>query len=722
MSYKLQAMSYELRLIVVYVAALLLASCSDDDDTTASGVTETYKVLMIVPETQRQICDRTTAWALSNIEKAQQGLQRKVKLELTWKNEYDADLADYVRTACDDPSIAAIIGPTESGYAKTVAQICNSYSKKKTLILPIATSTELQRIFAGSETVWNMAQSDITQCEILLTQAKLSGVSRVQLIASNDDGDEYGYGKSFRDWFAYQATELGLTVDGVTTYGNESELAAAVKAQADVKDTYDKAIIFAPSKESDAVCFDTAIGEMKAANEKSTFEFPLLLCSDMMSTASLADKLKNMQYEGIAPTANPETGFVSAYKAKFGEEPVNGEAHIYDALLLTAYALTAKTEADSTLNVAMKRVVDGRETCSCGWLPADMHNAFAMLQKGQLPDLEGVTGDWTFDEKTHASVLNTIYNHWILANGAYKTIEYLSTDGSGRTTSTLQAWDWQTTVMQTFSSDQKDFSYPELQNRWAVVVATSDTWANYRHQADALAMYQLLKRHGYDDSHIVLVMEDNIAYNKNNLHQGEVRVRMDGENLYHDVDVDYKLSSLSINDLREIMMGNSSERLKDVISSTDNDNVIVFWCGHGSSYGELAWGSKGRVAANDMRDILQDMSDAGKFRKMLFSIDACFGGMIGETCKGIPGVLLVSAATSTEESRAAMKDNVMGVWLSNGFTRAFQEQIDEDPSISLRDLYYVLARRTVGSHATIYNAENYGNLYRNTMSEYLSGQ
>jgi hypothetical protein len=66
-----------------------------------------------------------------------------------------------------------------------------------------------------------------------------------------------------------------------------------------------------------------------------------------------------------------------------------------------------------------------------------------------------------------------------------------------------------------------------------------------------------------------------------------------------------------------------------------------------------------------------------------------------------------------------MKDSEMGIWLSNGFTRAFQEAIDETPNITMRDLYYKLARQTVGSHATVYNAEHYGNMYSNTMKEFL---
>lgn len=714
-SYDLQVMGNEWhhavgRLCMIILAVLLLASCNNDDESLSSGVTETYKVLVIVPEAQQSVYSRTADWALNNITKAQQGLQHKVKIELTWKNEYDSDLESYVTTVADDPEYVAIIGPTESVNARKIAPICSE--KNKCLILPIATSTELQRIYAGSKAVWNLTQSDITQCEVLLTQAKLSECKKVELITSNDD-----YGNSFGDWFSYQATELGLTVDGITMYNSETELENAVKAQYGDRKYYEKALIFAPGQESDAVVFDETVGELKQTYSQGIFMFPMVLCSDMMNTTSLSDKLMNMRYEGIAPTANPETGFLSAYKEKFGDEPVNGEAHVYDAILLTAYALTAKT-TDENLNDAILRVVDGREACSCSWLPSDMYNAFAMLRNGQLPDLEGVTGDWTFDEKTHASVLNTTYNHWILADGKYKTLEYLTTDGSGRTTSTMQSWDWQNTNTQTFSESQKDITYPALANNWAVVVATSDTWANYRHQADALAMYQLLKRHGYDDDHIILIMEDNLAYNEKNKHQGEVRVRMDGENLYHDVTVDYHINDISIDDLKKIMLGEKSSALPNVISSTANDNVIVFWCGHGN-YNKLAWGSDNAISGSNVKDILQAMNDQGKYRKMMFSIDACYSGSIGEQCAGIPGVIFVSAANSSESSKADMKDTDMGIWLSNGFTRAFQEQIDENPAISLRDLYYVLARRTVGSHATIYNADFYGNLYHNTMEEYL---
>lgn len=690
--------------------ALFPIGCSTDEiSEIEASECKDYKVAIIMPKSQQIRWERTATWAVENIAHAQKGLSKTIKIEIEWKDEEAGDLMEYVKQISEDDTYSAIIGPYHSVNAEKVAAAC--YSRKKCIILPIATSTEFQRINAAKGHVWNMVQSDITQCEILLTQAKLSGVSSVDLLANDND-----YGKSFSDWFAYQAIELGLDVNHISIFSNERELRNAVEEQHKQKHNYDRALIFVPGSEEDCVVFDNEIERLKG--EDDYIDFPMLLSSDIMNSSSLSSKISNLYYEGISPSTNPQSGFVSAYTAKFNENPVNGEAHLFDSILLLSYALTAMDENES-INDAMLRVVDGRTEWHGSWLPEDMKTAYQMLQRGETPDLEGVTGDWTFDEKTHASVLNTTYCHWILIDGKYHTIEYLSTDGSGRTTSTIQAWDWQNRNMQTFSEPQTEFTYPELKGQWAVVIGTSDKWSDYRHQADALAMYQLLKRHGYDDEHIILIIEDNIAYHPRNIYPGVVKVRTDGENLYNDVAVDYKISDITISDLGKILMGESSEKLPHVIASGKNDNIIVFWCGHGN-YDALAWGSKANVYGSQINNILREMNEGQKYRKILFSMDACFSGSIGEACEGIPGILFITSANALETSKADIKDPEMGIWLSNGFTRAFQETIDDNPDISIRDLYYKLARQTVGSHATVYNIESYGSVFKNSMLEYLN--
>lgn len=197
-----------------------------------------------------------------------------------------------------------------------------------------------------------------------------------------------------------------------------------------------------------------------------------------------------------------------------------------------------------------------------------------------------------------------------------------------------------------------------------------------------------------------------------------MRVRPDGENVYKDVVVDYRLSEIDVEDFKNIMLGHKSEDLPHVLETGNSDNVILFWCGHGN-YNQLAWGSSNSITGYQMADIISRMKTAGRYRKMFVAMDACYSGSVANACNGIPGVLFMTAANAYKTSKADMKDLEMGIWLSNGFTRAFQEAIDESPDIVLRDLYYKLARQTVGSHVMVYNAENYGNMYTNTMREFL---
>ena len=49
---------------------------------------------------------------------------------------------------------------------------------------------------------------------------------------------------------------------------------------------------------------------------------------------------------------------------------------------------------------------------------------------------------------------------------------------------------------------------------WAVLVAGSNGWYNYRHQADVCHAYQILHKNGIPDSNIIVMMYDDLAKNK----------------------------------------------------------------------------------------------------------------------------------------------------------------------------------------------------------------
>jgi glycosylphosphatidylinositol transamidase (GPIT) subunit GPI8 len=310
-------------------------------------------------------------------------------------------------------------------------------------------------------------------------------------------------------------------------------------------------------------------------------------------------------------------------------------------------------------------------------------------------------------------VTSTTYRHWRLHNGKFATLQYFSADGSDRTVSTINDWSVKVYNEQDLEEYVSNLTYPEHIDNYAVVVAGSSGWSNYRHQADALAMYHALKAQGFDDDHIILIIEDDIADNPRNLHPGEMRIVSDGDNLYKDLMIDYKMSSLYPADIQNIMTGVKTARTPVVLEAGENDNVFIFWSGHGE-YKSLIYNEQ-EFTASEVRDMLETMNREKKYRKLLFVMETCFSGSVAESCEGINGILMMTAANDSETSKADMFDSELGVYLSNGFTRAFQDMIIEQPNVSLRDLFYHVVRQTAGSHASLYNYKNYGDIY----SEYL---
>ncbi len=692
---------------LLVILCIAVQGCSDETPPSERHADVIHRIVVVMPGGNDARWHRTVEWALENIRNARRGFPDKMEIEVEWHDEADPELETYLRRVAEDDEYEAVVGPMESAHAAIAAKWMKE--SRKPLILPIATSTELQRLYAGCPNVWHLCQSDITQSEILIAQAHNCGYSQVSLLTSADD-----YGRSFSDWFAYQATELGITVGEVRTYSDPSELRGCVEYFAHEGYAPLSMLLFAPSSSEDAIAFDDAIGRLK--EETARLRFPEVICSDIVHSPDLAGRLKNLRYEGVSPSASPASGFATAYRGRYGEEAASGEAHLFDAVTMLAYAFEAMTDGEG-LNDALRRVIDN-DGDEHGWLAEDMRLAMSELRQGGEPGLSGVTGDWTFDSANRTVILNTTYLHWILSDGEYIPVEYLSTDGGHRTTSTMQIWAEAADRLQNFDNSGTAPEYAALEGHHAVIVAASDTWANYRHQADAMAMYQLLRRHGYADENIIVIAEDNLADDPRNIWPGEVRVRPDGADVHAALKVDYHLSSLSIDDFEDIMTGNQHSGLPSTLQSDNHDNVVLFWCGHGN-LNQLCWGSRAIMEGSRMRRIVERMADAGRFRKLLIVMDACYSGTIGEACEGVPGVLVMTAADANESSKADVKNLDMGIWLSNGFTRAFQEAVDANPAISMRDLYYEVARRTLGSHATIYNATASGNLFRESFDEYL---
>ena len=518
------------------------------------------------------------------------------------------------------------------------------------------------------------------------------------------------YGQTFIDWFAFQAKELGLEVAGIVSYtdataGDGFRQCAALDADF---------MICVPSSVEN-------LQDMVAARKGIPGLVSRQLYSDVAFSATALDRLgKDAEgLEGIAMSPDPGSGFQVSYEVKFGNQPVLGEAHMYDALSLIAYAaFKMQIEGTDDMNEALRSLVDGRGMNMGAWMTEDMRLVFKAIAKGDTPDIDGATGSLEFDSKVYTNVLHSVYANWVVYDGKFLILDYNTSDGGKRVEETLAGWNWKVSQMQEIDQNQIAPVYPEMREKWALLVAASMGWENYRHQADVLEIYRLLKRQGYRDDHIVMIMEDDIANNSQNPELGVVRVRPDGENLYAEVEIDYRLSELSPADVAAILAGERSERLPEVIAASEYDNIFVFWSGHGE-YGEMLWGRNAAMKENDMRKMLESLSAKGNYRKMLWMVETCYSGSVARVSEGIPGVMFITAADENETSKADVFSNKLNVWMSNRFTSTFQDLIDKEPSISLRDLYYGLFQNTVGSHVMVYNTSFFDNLFQCSFSEFL---
>merc|ERR1719456_2162835 len=90
---------------------------------------------------------------------------------------------------------------------------------------------------------------------------------------------------------------------------------------------------------------------------------------------------------------------------------------------------------------------------------------------------------------------------------------------------------------------------PAHKANWAVIVAGSSGYGNYRHQADACHAYQIMRARGIPESNIILMAVDDIAHDDENPFPGKLFNKptpqgTPGKDVYSGCKIDYKGSDV----------------------------------------------------------------------------------------------------------------------------------------------------------------------------------
>lgn len=689
-------------LVLLYLSTLL--SCEKPYTTEDSAELKEVRIAIVLPQKERQtIWNNSLKWVAENIRKADIG----VNVVYEWIDEESANLTDVGISLSERQDIRSIIG---CNISTNTQKLAFAIARKTNNIKPLftfSTSQELPRIFGHRGFLWGMCETDISQSEIILSclSNENENIKKIALLASNDI-----YGQTFVDWFAFQALELNMTPMCIETYNSANEVESCLKR---IVDSGTDALICVPSSVEDVIPIHNYINNWNYSDTTGN-TIALMFTDKAYNKSILNDELPVNFITGLAPSSNPNSGFSVSYQAIYDRLPYAGEAEVYDAVLITTLAtIWAEKNNEEDLNKAISALLNKNSVSHGGWTAGMISNYYQQIMAGETPAISGATGTLDFNSEYNTTIRSTSYAHWISYEGEMVIIDYYSRNSNEHSSSPIAAWEWKKQHMQDVDKDSKEIYYPELKDNYAVLIAASKGWKNYRHQADVLAFYHYLKSQGYDDEHIILIMADDIAYNEKNPLQGVVRQKEAGRNLYNNVQIDYRLGELTLNDLKHILTSEPSVKYPITLGSNTNDNVLFFWSGHGTQHG-WEWQDTENLDADFAKSMFTDM----KFRKMFAIIETCYSGVVAQDCTGIPGLLMMTAANPYEPSKADAFDNELVVYLSNTFTSSILTQFERNPNSIIYDLYLHVFDKTQGSHVMIYNAEHYGNLYMNNMGEY----
>ena len=722
--------------------------------------------------------ERTAQWCLDNLHQAQLHDTLCITLKLEWHDELTEDLAQLGETLASRDDVMAIIGPFGNDAVATLAPACQQ--TRKPVIAPTATSEDVVRRFAvGTAGVtnkkpflWSLTETDITFCEVMMSMyasfVKSLGydlsTSTPAALFSPDDS----YGRTFFDWGPYQAHEMGIPFSHNEQYTDNADLHRRMKAYYDemselptfgsldigtfcviesIQQLYDMARLRMEwwDLDPDEPLEEEGKLEMQQLLEfwgRTYFAFSNLTQESIDALGQKgADILQ--YYQGFSPYADPTTGFEKSYEVKFGSKPSFAECKFYDALLLTAFAANyvihqanepdEPNEAFNDAIIAITTLHD-QQLGGAAWSATSMELYLKALEQGQLMDFKGASGDIRFDSETYTSSIHTTYVHWQIKDGKLTHQNYLSSDGSHRTGAAMAAWNWLVeNPEEAFASEAENrdagITYPALSAQYALLVQGSNGWNNYRHQADVLNIYQLLKKNGFDDDHIILIIDKALAADPKNPEPGIIRAEDGGKDLLEGCAVDYDNAALSPAEIVEILLGKQSAKLHTVLPDhgSGTSNVLLFWSGHGrnrvgNGADELVWRDTDTghgMTAELLQQAVVQMQQQGLYRKMFILAEPCYSEAVITPLVGIPGVLAMSSAGTHEQSFADNWSSALGVWRCDRFSHNLVTHLTASPTTTYCDLYLYCAQRTLGSHVHVVNSAHFGNLYTTGPQEFF---
>lgn len=245
--------------------------------------------------------------------------------------------------------------------------------------------------------------------------------------------------------------------------------------------------------------------------------------------------------------------------------------------------------------------------------------------------------------------------------------------------------------------------------KWAVIAAGSKGFFNYRHQADACHAYQVMKKSGIPEDHIILMMEDDVANSTENPFPGQL-FNEPGENppdVYAGCKIDYRGRDVTAKLFMDVLTGKAPGKC---LKSGPEDHVFINFVDHGG-VGIIEFPNGPLLHVKELSQTLDEMKQKNMFKQLVFYMEACESGSMFPQLKKDDGILAVTAANSQEsswgtycESSAKVKGKDIGSCLGDLFSVNWMQDDDKGmmSSEKIKDQIATVSKLTNKSHVCVF--------------------
>ena len=205
------------------------------------------------------------------------------------------------------------------------------------------------------------------------------------------------------------------------------------------------------------------------------------------------------------------------------------------------------------------------------------------------------------------------------------------------------------------------------QSNHALIINSSRYWFNYRHAANALTIYQLLKDNGFKDENIILMIADEYAVNPRNVFANRILTAgKAGRSLYDEkTEIDYRGDDVTVQNMVNALTGRQDTGLP-VLNSDENSQLLIYWTGHGGDQ-FFKFQDVEEIMSHHLAAVFRYMHEAKRYREILFVADTCQAFTLGDKLDA-PNVTVIGSSLRDESSYAHHSDNDIGLSVIERYT------------------------------------------------------